>query len=340
MTGPALDGALAGVALTDVAETARQYEAMGYDGVSSFEASNEPFMPLLLASQASPTLELSTAIAVAFARNPMTCASSAWDLHRASGGRFTLGLGTQIKPHITKRYSEQWSQPAARMREYVEALHAIWDSFENGAKLDFRGDFYTHTLMTPMFNPGPTGLGMPKVYVAGVGPHMMRTIGQVADGFFVHPFHSVEHLEVDTVATLRSAANEAGRPDDAVDISVINIVSMATTEEELADGRAKAAGQVAFYGSTPAYAGVLDHHGYDGLQPQLNAMSKQGQWREMTQLIDDDLLDLITISGTPAECGAELARRNRFADRCLPMFYGGTQTSDALTEMADAFQSA
>ena len=191
-----------------------------------------------------------------------------------------------------------------------------------------------------MFNPGPTGHGRPKVYVAGVGPHMMGTIGRVADGFFVHPFHSAEHLEVDTVATLRTAARDAGRPDDAVDVSVINIVAMASTEEELADGRAKAAGQVAFYGSTPAYAGVLDHHGYDGLQPQLNAMSKQGQWREMRELIDDDLLDLIVVSGTPAECGAELARRNHFADRCLPMFYGGSQTPDAMAELAAAFQSA
>jgi probable F420-dependent oxidoreductase len=332
-----LDGALAGVALNDIPEAARRFEDMGFDGVSSFEASSDPFMPLLAAGQATTRLELSTAIAVAFARNPMICAQSAWDLHRATGGRFTLGLGTQIKPHITKRYSEQWSKPAARMQEYVAALRAIWHTFETGDRLDFRGDFYTHTLMTPMFNPGSSGIGAPKVYVAGVGPKMMRTIGESADGFFVHPFHSVEHLQTDTLQVLGDAAEAAGRERDAVDVAVINIVAMGTTDEELADGRSKAAAQLAFYGSTPAYAGVLDHHGYDGLQPRLNAMSKQGQWREMRDLIDDDLIDLLTVSGTPAECGAELARRNHFAQRCLPMFYGGTQTPEAMAALAASF---
>ncbi len=336
---PALDGALAAVSLGDIADAAKEFEQMGFDGVSSFETSSDPFMPLLLAGQATE-LHLSTAIAVAFARNPMVCAGAAWDLHRDSGGRFTLGLGTQIKPHITKRYSEQWSQPAARMAEYVAAVRAIWHTFETGDKLDFRGDFYTHTLMTPMFNPGPSGMAPPEIYVAGVGPHMMRAIGAAADGFFVHPFHSVEHLQSATLASLSEGAESAGRGAGEVGISVINIVSMAATEEELTHGRKQAAAQLAFYGSTPAYAGVLDHHGYDGLQPQLNAMSKQGQWREMRDLIDDDLIDLLTVSGTPSECGAELARRNEFATRCLPMFYGGTQSPEAFAEMASAFQAA
>lgn len=337
---PALDGALAGVTLNDVPAVASGFEDMGFDGVSSFEASSDPFMPLLAAGLATTRLELSTAIAVAFARNPMICAQAAWDLHRATEGRFTLGLGTQIKPHITKRYSETWSKPAERMKEYVHALKAIWHTFETGDRLDFRGDFYSHTLMTPAFNPGPSGRAAPKVYVAGVGPRMMRTIGEAADGFFVHPFHSAEHLQAETLPALGDGAAAVGRPRDAIDVAVINIVSMATTDAELADGRSKAAAQLAFYGSTPAYAGVLDHHGYDGLQPRLNAMSKQGQWREMRDLIDDDLIDLLTVSGTPAECGAELARRNHFAQRCLPMFYGGTQTPEAMAELAAAYTSA
>lgn len=334
-----LDGALAGIALNDIPAVASQMEVDGFDGVASFEASSDPFLPLLAAGQATNTLQLSTAIAVAFARNPMICAQSAWDLHRASGGRFTLGLGTQIKPHITKRYSEQWSRPAARMKEYVQALQAIWGTFETGDRLSFEGDFYTHTLMTPMFNPGPSGLARPKIYVAGVGPQMLRVIGEVADGLFVHPFHSAEHLQATTLGTLAAGAADSGR-DDGIDISVINIVSMATTEEELASGRSRAAAQLAFYGSTPAYAGVLDHHGYEDLQPQLNVMSKRGEWNAMRDLIDDGLIDLLTISGTPAQCGAELAERNSFADRCLPMFYGGTQSPEALAQLASSFRSA
>ena len=336
---PALDGALAGISLKDVAAAARDFESMGFDGVASFEASSDPFMPLLAAGQAT-SLHLSTAIAVAFARNPMVCAQAAWDLHRATDGRLILGLGTQIKPHITKRYSEPWSRPAARMREYVEALKAIWHTFETGERLAHDGEFYTHTLMTPMFNPGPIGFAPPKVYVAGVGPRMMHTIGEVADGFFVHPFHSVEHLHADGLAALGEGAVAAGRDAADVEVAVINIVSMATTDEEAADGRSKAAAQLAFYGSTPAYAGVLDHHGYDGLQPQLNAMSKQGQWREMRDLIDDDLISLLTVTGPPSEVGAQLAERNSFATRCLPMFYGGTQTPEAMAELASAFTTA
>jgi probable F420-dependent oxidoreductase len=335
-----LDGTLAGIALNDIAAVASQMEADGFDGVASFEASSDPFLPLLAAGQATNTLQLSTAIAVAFARNPMICAHTAWDLHRATGGRFTLGLGTQIKPHITKRYSEQWSRPAARMKEYVQALQAIWNAFETGERLSFEGDFYTHTLMTPMFNPGPSGLARPKIYVAGVGPRMLHVIAEVADGLFVHPFHSAEHLQATTLGTLAAGAADAGRDDNEIEVAVINIVSMATTEEELTSGRNQAAAQLAFYGSTPAYAGVLDHHGYEDLQPQLNVMSKRGEWSAMRDVIDDDLIDLLTISGTPAQCGAKLAERNSFADRCLPMFYGGTQSPEALAELESSFRSA
>ena len=337
---PTLDGALAGVALADVAAVARTFEEIGFDGVSSFEASSDPFMPLLVAGQATQNLQLSTAIAVAFARNPMICAQAAWDLHGATSGRFTLGLGTQIKPHITKRYSEPWSRPAARMKEYVGALKAIWHTFETGDPLDFRGEFYTHTLMTPMFNPGPSNMAAPKIYVAGVGPHMMRAIGESADGFFVHPFHSVDHLRTETLPALTAGAEGVGRAADDVAVAVINMVSMATSDEELAAGRSKVAAQLAFYGSTPAYGGVLDHHGYDGLQQRLNGMSKQGLWREMNNLIDADLIDLLAVTGTPAECGAALATRNSFADRCLPMFYGGTRSPEAMSEFAQAYNSA
>ncbi|MDH3680312.1 MAG: TIGR03617 family F420-dependent LLM class oxidoreductase [Acidimicrobiia bacterium] len=316
-----IDGALS-MSVEGSGEEAAGFERMGLDGAWSFEAAHDPFIPLTLASQTTDRLELGTAIAVAYARTPMTAAHTAWDLQRLCGGRFILGLGTQIKPHIEKRYGMPWSKPAARMREYVQALRAIWHSWSTGDRLDFRGDFYTHTLMTPFFSPGANDVAHPPVYVAGVGPHLVRVIGEVADGFFVHPFHSPEFLAAETLPALHAGAEAAGRSPDEVDVACLTIVAMGTTEDELVDARNKAKAQLAFYGSTPAYAGVLDHHGYDGLQPELNAMSKQGRWREMTATIDDDLLDVVAVSGTPTEVGRKLAERNAFADRSTMMFYG------------------
>ncbi len=326
-----IDGALSMSLATGGAEAAG-FEALGLDGAWSFEANHDPFVPLTLASQTTDRITLGTAIAVAYARTPMTAAHTAWDLQQLSGGRFVLGLGTQIKPHIEKRYGMPWSKPAARMREYVAALRAIWHSWQTGDRLDFRGDFYTHTLMTPFFSPGSAETDPPPIYVAGVGPHMMGAIGAVADGFFVHPFHTPAHLAAETLPALAGGAVEAGRDADGIAIACLTIVAMGTTEEELAQARAAAKGQLAFYGSTPAYRGVLDHHGYDGLQPELNAMSKQGRWREMAERIDDDLCDLIVVSGSPAEVGRALAERNGFADRSTMMFYGPAPSDESIAE--------
>lgn len=330
-----------GLAATEAAE----FERIGLDGAWSFEGSHDPFIPLTLATAATERLDLGTAIAVAYARTPMTAAHTAWDLQQLSGGRFILGLGTQIKPHIEKRYGMPWSKPAARMKEYVEALRAIWHSWATGDKLDFRGDFYTHTLMTPFFSPGsggrnPNEVAPPPVYVAGVGPRMVRVIGEVADGFFVHPFHTPDFMAAETLPALADGAAAAGRDPGAVDIACLTIVAMGTNDEELSDARDKAKAQLAFYGSTPAYAGVLDHHGYDGLQPELNAMSKQGLWRDMTARIDDDLLDLLVVVGNPAEVGSKIAVRNSFADRSTMMFYGPQPSSESIAEAVQAARGA
>ncbi len=326
-----IDGALS-MSLRGSGEEAARFEDLGLDGAWSFEGNHDPFVPLTLATATTDRIALGTAIAVAYARTPMTTAHTSWDLQQLSGGRFILGLGTQIKPHIEKRYGMPWSKPAARMREYVQALQAIWHSWQTGDKLDFRGDFYSHTLMTPFFSPGPSDVAPPPIYVAGVGPHMVRVIGEVADGFFVHPFHSPEFLAAETLPALATGAAAVGRDPDDIDIACLTIVAMGTDEQQLTKAREKAKAQVAFYGSTPAYAGVLDHHGYDGLQPELNAMSKQGLWREMSDRIDDDLLDLLVVSGSPSEVGAKLATRNGFADRSTMMFYGPTPTDEAIAE--------
>jgi probable F420-dependent oxidoreductase len=188
-----VDGGI-GFDLAKATEAAREAEAAGYDGIWSAETSHDPFLPLLLAAQATERVELGTGITVAFARNPMTVATVANDLQVASRGRFLLGLGSQIKAHITKRFSMPWSRPAARMREFILAMRAIWDSWSTGDKLDFRGEFYTHTLMTPFFNPGPNPFGPPKVFLAAVGERMTEVAGEVCDGLLAHGFTTERYL--------------------------------------------------------------------------------------------------------------------------------------------------
>ncbi len=334
-----IDGALAMTVGGSGAEAA-SFEQIGLDGAWSFEGNHDPFIPLTLASQTTERIDLGTAIAVAFARTPMMAAHAAWDLQALTGGRFILGLGTQIKPHIEKRYGMPWSKPAARMKEYVEAVRAIWDCWTTGEPLNVRGDFYNHTLMPPFFSPGPLNVPAPKIYLAGVGPHLVRVTGAVADGFFVHPFHSVDFLNAETLPTLADGATSAGRDPASIDIACLTIVAMGSDEESLTEARTKAKAQLAFYGSTPAYVGVLDHHGYGDLQPELNTMSKQGRWREMTGLIDDELLDLLTVSGSPTEVGQAVASRNRFADRTTMMFYGPTPSPEAIAEAVSAIKAA
>lgn len=329
------DGALSMSLSRSIADWDR-FESLGLDGAWSFEGSHDPFIPLTLATQSTKRIMLGTGIAVAFARTPMTAAHSAWDLQRLSKGRFVLGLGSQIKPHIEKRYSMPWSSPAARMREYVAALRAIWHTWQTGERLNFRGDFYTHTLMTPVFSPSPLELDPPPIYVAGVGPLMMRTIGAVADGYLVHPFHTPAHLAAETLPALAAGAAEVGRDPQNIEISCQTIIAMGTDEQELAKARLKAKQQIAFYSSTPAYKGVLRHHGYEGLQGELNIMSKQDRWREMAELIDDTLFDLIVVSGTPAEVGRALIDRNQFANRVTLSFYGPKPTDESIAEVLAA----
>jgi probable F420-dependent oxidoreductase len=237
--------------LTGVSGMAQLAETAGYDGVWSAETSHDPFFPLLLAAEHTERIELGTAIAVAFARNPMTLAATAWDLQAFSEGRFILGLGSQIKPHITKRFSMEWSHPAPRMREMVLAIRAIWDCWNNGTKLDFRGDFYTHTLMTPFFDPGPNPHGDAKVFIAGVGPLMTKVAGEVCDGFLVHPFTTDAYLREVTVPALEEGMAISGRQRGDFEISLTAFVVSGDDEEAMARAADAARSQLAFYGSTP-----------------------------------------------------------------------------------------
>ena len=220
----------------------------------------------------------------------MTLAQTAWDLQAASGGRFILGLGSQIKPHITRRFSMPWSHPAARMREMILAIRAIWACWNDGTKLDFRGDFYTHTLMTPFFNPGPNPHGDARIFLAGVGELMTEVAGEVADGFICHGFTTRRYLDEVTLPRSSRGRAEAGRTLEGFEICGPMFVVTGRDEDEMAKAATGVREQIAFYGSTPAYRRVLDLHGWGDLQDELNRMSKEGRWKEMGDLIDDEML--------------------------------------------------
>ncbi len=306
-----IDGGL-GNDLRHAAENAKEAEATGYSGVWTAETAHDPFLPLLLAAEHTTDIELGTSIAVAFARNPMTLANLAWDLQSFSNGRFVLGLGSQIKPHVTKRFSMPWSHPAARMREMIQAIRAIWDCWLNGTKLEFRGEFYTHTLMTPFFTPDPADLaevGVPKIFLAGVGELMTEVAGEVCDGFLCHGFTTEKYLREVTIPALERGRAKAGETMEGFEIVGPSFVVTGNDDAEIEQAAAGTRQQIAFYGSTPAYRGVLDIHGWGGLQDELNALSKQGKWVEMGELIDDDVLNTFAVVGQPEQIAAELHRR-------------------------------
>jgi probable F420-dependent oxidoreductase len=306
-----VDGGI-GLDLRNAGKQAKELESQGYAGAWTAETSHDPFFPLLLAAEHTERLELGTSIAVAFARNPMILANIGWDLQAFSKGRFVLGLGSQIKPHIEKRFSMEWSSPAARMREMILAMRAIWDCWENGTKLDFRGEFYKHTLMTPFFTPDAgdlAGFGPPKVFLAGVGELMTEVAGEVCDGFICHGFTTEKYLREVTIPALARGRAKAGKTLAGFEIVGPSFVVTGMNDQQMEQAAAGTRQQIAFYGSTPAYKGVLDIHGWGGLQEELNTLSKQGKWVEMGNLIDDEILNTFAVVGSPEQIAPELKRR-------------------------------
>jgi probable F420-dependent oxidoreductase len=298
------------------------------------EVAHDPFLPLALAAASTTRIRLATGIAVAFARNPMTVAESASDLHRASGGRFALGLGSQVKAHVSRRFSMPWSSPAPRMREFISAVRAIWKAWDDQAPLDFRGDFYQHTLMTPMFSHGPSPCGWPSVQVAAVGPVMTGVAGEVADGLVCHGFTTADYVRDVTLPQLQAGAERAGRSRSDIEVSLP--VMMVLTEDERDPKIAAMRSQIAFYGSTPAYRPVLDHHGWSALGEELHAMSRRGEWEKMGGLIDDDVLQAFAVVGTPREAGTRIrARFDTLADRVQVAVNGDAA---CLPELLDALK--
>lgn len=296
--------------LADAAERIRAAEDAGFDGVVSVEISHDPFLPLALGAASTSRVDLITGIAVAFARNPMNAAVIANDLNRLSNGRFVLGLGSQIKPHITKRFSMPWSDPAARMREFVLAVRAIWESWNEGTPLAFRGEYYRHTLMTPMFDQGPNQDGDPRIFVAAVGPAMTAVAGEVADGLMAHGFTTPSYLREVTMHNLAKGLERSGRSRGDVEVTIPIMTAIGSDESELAPQISAVRQQLAFYGSTPAYRGVLEHHGWGDVGDELNRLSKQGEWVAMGDLISDDMLVEFAVVGDVDSVRKEI--QNRF----------------------------
>lgn len=284
--------------LGDAAAMARLGEATGYDALWTAETNHDPFLPLTVAAEATEHVELGTAITVAFARSPMTLAATAWDLQAWSRGRFLLGLGSQIKAHIERRFSMPWSHPARRMKEFIAAMRAIWTAWQDGTNLDFRGEFYTHTLMTPFFDPGPLEVGPPRIFLAAVGPAMTTVAAELADGLLVHPFSTVNYLQQVTLPTVESALAARGAERSSFELAWPVFVVAGATDAERDRLEAMVRRQISFYGSTPAYRPVLETHGWGDLQSELNVLSKQGRWDDMAALIDDDILEAFAVTAT------------------------------------------
>lgn len=300
--------------LSTVRTVYAEIEAAGYDRAFSFEAKHDPFLPLATVAEHTSSLQLGTAIAIAFARTPMTLANIGWDLQTLTGGRFTLGLGSQIAPHILQRFSMPWSRPADRMAEMVRGIRAIWEAWELGTPLRFEGEFYTHTRMVPAFDPGPNPFGAPPILTAGFGPAMTSVAGEVADGFLVHPLNTRRSLLELTIPAISEGLARAGRPalDDPAstfDLTAVTIVVTGSTEEEFVRSREAVRQQLAFYGTTPAYRPVFDLHDRGELHPELKRRGAAGEWVEMAELIDDEFLEQVAVVGSPSEVAAKLRDR-------------------------------
>lgn len=276
------------------------FEQAGYNAMWTAETDHDPFLPLAVAADHTARIELGTSIAVALARSPMTLANLAWDLQEFSSGRFLLGLGTQIEAHITRRFSMPWSKPARRMRELVLAIRAIWDTWLNGSKLDFRGEFFQHTLMTPFFTPNNETIakvGLPKIFLAGVGPQMTEVAGEVCDGFICHGFTTERYLRDVTLPALARGRALAGKTLDDFEIVGPSFVVTGSNDAEIAEATAKTRQQLGFYGSTPAYRGVLDHHGWSELGTELHKRSVAGEWATLGESINDEVLGTFAVVG-------------------------------------------
>ncbi|MGV0646603.1 TIGR03617 family F420-dependent LLM class oxidoreductase [Mycolicibacterium sp. XJ2546] len=314
---------------TDAIERAQALREAGASGVFTFEGPHDVFAPLTLASTVSG-LDLMTNVAIAFPRNPIQLAHQANDMQLLAQGRFILGLGTQVRAQVEKRYGAAFDRPVARMKEMVGALRAVFDAWNSGGRLDFRGEYYRHTLMTPTFDPGPNPYGPPPIYLGALGPRLTRATAEVADGLLVMPFGTKRFLHEVTMPAVRDGLAAAGRR--AEDFAVVPEIIVSVDDDDHAAARRL----LSFYGSTPAYRPVLDVHGWGELQPELNALSKQGRWQEMATLIDDDILHTIAACGSPGQVAAHIRDRVDGVSHRICLYQPGPIAVASLAEIVDA----
>ena len=290
-------------------KTARAAEDLGFAGLWTSETKHDAFLPLAIAANASHQIELGTSVAIAFSRSPMETAQTSWDLQDLSAGRFVLGLGTQVKAHITRRFSMPWDRPAARLREYILALRAIWESFQTEVPLQFEGEFYRHTLMTPFFNPGPIEHPEIPLYIAGVNTRLAELAGELCEGFHVHPFHSPEYVRRTVIPAIAEGARQANRDLDQVTLATSAFVITGENRESATEQRESVRAQISFYASTPTYRTVLEAHGWEEVGERLGTMAREKKWREMPALITDEMLAAFAIEAAPDEIGPALKER-------------------------------
>src|ERR671916_147697 len=295
--------------LRNVERTARAAEDFGFRRLSASETKHDGFLPLAIAANATEGIELGTSVAIAFSRSPMEVAQTAWDLQSLSGGRFVLGLGTQVRAHVERRFSMPFDRPAARLREYILALRAIWESFQSGGRLAFEGEFYRHTLMTPFFNPGPIEHPEIPVYIAGVNTKLAGLAGELCDGFHVHPFHSPEYVRRTVEPAVAEGAKAAGRSADEVVLATSAFVITGENRESATEQRESVRAQISFYASTPTYRTVLEAHGWEEVGERLGTMAREKKWDEMPALITDEMLAAFAIEADPDEIGPALKER-------------------------------
>jgi probable F420-dependent oxidoreductase len=324
---------------TDMAGQAALVEDMGFDACWIGETNSDPFLKCLQAAEATSRISVGTAAAIAFARSPMTLAYTGYDLARLSQGRFVLGLGSQVKAHVERRFSMPWTSPAPRMREMLLALRAIWASWQDGSKLNFDGEFYHHTLMTPFFSPEAHSHGAPPIYLAAVGPEMTAVAGEVADGLILHPFTTPKYLaEVTLPAIDRARRHRHDATGGACSVGGPVFVCVGRDDAELAQALSASRQQLAFYASTPAYRPVLDVHGWGDLQPELTKRSKSGDWDRLAELVDDKILSTFAAIGNPESVASELhARWGGLADR-ISLYAPYQMRSETMQRLIAAFR--
>jgi probable F420-dependent oxidoreductase len=287
--------------------TARAAEDLGFAGLWTSETKHDAFLPLAVASNATESIDLGTSVAIAFSRSPMETAQTAWDLQSLSEGRFILGLGTQVRAHVERRFSMPFDRPAARLRDYILALRAIWESFQAEGPLKFEGEFYRHTLMTPFFNPGPISHPEIPVYIAGVNTKLAHLAGELCDGFHVHPFHSPEYLRRTVRPAITEGAREADRPAESVELATS--VFVVSGGADSAEQRESVRAQISFYASTPTYRTVLEAHGWEPVGERLGVLAREKKWREMPALVTDEMLRAFVVEAAAEELGPALEER-------------------------------